>query len=70
MLERNTYRIVINEDKKPKYEHDRKSNIPSCNEVSVLLPLDKYIKNRDILIPYNDGKLYFINEYNPAYDCL
>ena len=39
--------------------------------MSVLLPYSNEIdKKRDIIIPYNDGNLHFINALCPAYDCL
>ena len=71
-LERNNephFKLVIKENYRPKYEHARRFNKPTTNEVAILMIGDSTNK-RDIIINKRDSTIQSINETHPSYDCL
>ena len=71
-LERNNephFKLVIKENYRPTYEHARRFNKPTTNEVAILMIGDSTNK-RDIIINKRDSTIQRINETHPSYDCL
>ena len=71
-LERNNepnFKLVIKENYRPTYEHARRFNKPTTNEVAILMIGDSTNK-RDIIINKRYSTIQRINETHPSYDCL
>ena len=71
MLSRNSesLKVVIDADKRPTGEHERRYNAPQTNEVAVLM-LDEKHGNRDIVLKHREGGLQRIAETHRSYDPL
>lgn len=63
------YKIVINFDRRPTQEHPGRYNVPSTNEVAIVL-VDQECHRRDIVIRSRDNRLLRIFEIHRAYDSL
>ena len=57
----NEYKVVIDAEKRPNGEHERRYNAPSCNEVVVLISGAETGK-RDIVLRHRDSSLERISE--------
>ncbi|CAE1310394.1 unnamed protein product [Acanthosepion pharaonis] len=71
-LENNTssdFIIVIDADKRPQGEHERRYNAPASNEVSVIVSGDQH-NRRDIVIESRGSGLRRISETHRSYDAL
>lgn len=66
----NDYRVVINPDRVPVGEHQRRFNAPSTNEIAILLVGDVSNKRAIQLQKKNNGELQYISETNRSYDTL
>ena len=67
-LERNNepdFKLVIKEDCRPSNEHESRFNIPTNNEVAIVMIGDTTNK-RDIIIHNRDSTVHRINEIHPA----
>ena len=63
------FQIIIDADKKPTNEHIRRFNLPTCNEVAIIMANESY-GTRDIIINSRDNKLQRVCETHRSYDCL
>ena len=63
------FKVVINADKRPAGEHERRYNAPVVNEVAVLMVGDP-TKPRDIVIHSRDQRLQRIKDTHRSYDAL
>ena len=54
---------------KDKNLHKGRFNNPTCNEISVLIA-NNQANPRDIIIPFRNNSLKYINEYHRSYDPL
>ncbi|CAE1169604.1 unnamed protein product [Acanthosepion pharaonis] len=61
--------IVIDSDKRPQGEHERRYNAPTSNEVSVIVSGDQH-NRRDIVIASRGSGLRRISETHRSYDAL
>ncbi|CAE1282322.1 unnamed protein product [Acanthosepion pharaonis] len=61
--------VVIDADRRPHVEHERRFNAPACNEVAAVIHGEEH-NSRDIVIRYRGGGLRRINETHRLYDCL
>ncbi|CAE1325332.1 unnamed protein product [Acanthosepion pharaonis] len=71
-LENNTpsdFIIVIDADKRPQGEHERRYDAPASNELSVIVIGDRHNK-RDIVIESREGGIRRIHETHRSYDAL
>lgn len=64
-----TLKLVINADKRPTGQHERRFNAPLCKEVAVLMVGEEHGK-RDIVLRRRDNSLETVRETHRAYDCL
>ena len=67
--ERHNSRIVLNAQRRPANEHERRFNLPETGEVALLMP-DEPHGVRDIVLHHRDGHLERINESHRSYDPL
>ena len=63
------YKIVLDAEKRPTGEHERRFNAPSCNEVAVLMVGEESGK-RDVVVQYRDSRLQKIWDIHRSYDPL
>ncbi|KIH48241.1 hypothetical protein ANCDUO_21693, partial [Ancylostoma duodenale] len=63
------YRVVIRGDKRPRGEHERRSNAPAVNEVAVVMVGEQH-ERRDIVIQRRSEVLQRISETHRSYDAL
>ncbi|XP_018799248.1 PREDICTED: uncharacterized protein LOC108975317 [Bactrocera latifrons] len=68
-LQNDNYVIVIKADKVPNREHAGTYNVPSVNEVSVVMAGDP-TERRDIRIQRRDNTLQIIQDNHRSYDAL
>ncbi|CAE1282209.1 unnamed protein product [Acanthosepion pharaonis] len=61
--------IVIDADKRPQGEHERRYNAPASNEISVIVSGDQH-NRRDIVIESRGSGLRRISETHRSYDAL
>ena len=52
------FQVVIHEDRKPAGEHAGQYNVPTTNEIAVVLVEHNIDEQRDILISTRDGRLH------------
>ncbi|CAE1312628.1 unnamed protein product [Acanthosepion pharaonis] len=64
-----SFSVVIDADRRPHGEHERRFNAPACNEVAAVIHGEEH-NNRDIVIRYRGGSLRRISETHRSYDCL
>ena len=71
LLSRNSqsYKVLIDANKRPTGEHERRYNAPQSNEVAVLM-VDEAHGKRDIVLRHRDNKLEKITETHRSYDPL
>ncbi|CAE1229628.1 unnamed protein product [Acanthosepion pharaonis] len=62
-------RVVIDADRRPHGEHERRFNAPVCNEIAAVIHGEEH-NSRDIVIRYRGGGLRRISETHRSYDCL
>ena len=62
--------IVIDPDRRPIFEHERRFNAPIANEVSVIIPntIETEGKSRHIVLKERGGNLQIISESHRSYD--
>ena len=63
------FKVIIDADKRPSGEHERRFNAPLCNEVGVLMLGEEHGK-RDIVLRHNDESLQRVDETHHSYDPL
>ena len=63
------YNVIINADRVPHGEHQRRFNRPTTDEVAVIISGNEG-GNRDIVIRKNDNRLLKVHETNRFYDAL
>ena len=65
------HKIVLNASREPKGRKERQYDLPSAEEIAVLLPGDgTATEPRDIIIQGRDGYFQRINENHPTYDSM
>ncbi|CAE1331227.1 unnamed protein product [Acanthosepion pharaonis] len=64
-----SFSVVIDADRRPHGEHERRFNAPVCNEIAAVIH-DEEHNSRDIVIRYRGGGLRRISETHRSYDCL
>ncbi|CAE1244797.1 unnamed protein product [Acanthosepion pharaonis] len=64
-----SFSVVIDADRRPQGEHERRFNAPVCNEIAAVIHGEEH-NNRDIVIKYRGGGLRRISETHRSYDCL
>ncbi|CAE1275335.1 unnamed protein product [Acanthosepion pharaonis] len=64
-----SFSVVIDADRWPHGEHERRFNAPACNEVAAVIHGEKH-NSRDIVIWYRGDVLHRISETHRSYDCL
>ena len=62
-------KVIIDADKRPSDEHERRFNASLCNEVGVLMLGEEHGK-RDIVLRHNDESLQRVDETHRSYDPL
>ncbi|CAE1299786.1 unnamed protein product [Acanthosepion pharaonis] len=63
------FSIVIDADKRPHDEHERRYNAPACNEVAAIIHGEQD-RTRDIVLRSRSGALRRISETHRSYDAL
>ena len=61
--------FVLKRDKKPSQEHNRKYNMPSCNEIALIQLNDTY-EPADVLVREKEGGVRHMSDLNRAFDPL
>jgi hypothetical protein len=61
--------VVIHEDKRPSNQHARRYNVPTSDEIGIVMP-NEPTSTRDIVLHQRDGSLKQISELHRAYDAL
>ncbi|CAE1297012.1 unnamed protein product [Acanthosepion pharaonis] len=64
-----SFSVVIDADRRPHGEHERRFNAPVCNEIAAVIHGEEH-NSRDIVIKYRGGSLRRISETHRSYDCL
>ena len=67
--DRRDIKIVINAQRRPAHEHERRFNLPETGEVALLIP-DEPHGVRDIVLHHREGHLERISENHRSYDQL
>ena len=63
------YKVVINAEKRPTGEHERRFNEPTNDDVAVLV-VGEQCCNRDIILQHKEEGMQRINELHRSYDAL
>ena len=63
------YKVVINAEKRPTGEHERRFNEPTHDDVAVLV-VGEQCCNRDIILQHKEEGMQRINELHRSYDAL
>ena len=61
------FKVIIDADKRPSGEHERRFNVPLCNEVGILMLGEEHGK-RDIVLRHNDESLQRVDETHRSYN--
>ncbi|CAE1229740.1 unnamed protein product [Acanthosepion pharaonis] len=64
-----SFGVVIDAERRPHGEHERRFNAPACNEVAAVIHGEEH-NSRDIVIRYRGCGLRRISETQRSYDCL
>ncbi|CAE1255457.1 unnamed protein product [Acanthosepion pharaonis] len=64
-----SFSVVIDADRRPHGEHERRFNAPVCNEIAAVIHGEEH-NSRDIVIKYRGRGLRRISETHRSYDCL
>jgi hypothetical protein len=64
-----SYKVVINADKKPAGEHERRFNAPVTNEVAIVIAGNEFDR-RDIVLEKRNNRLQRVAETHRSYDAL
>ncbi|XP_075707181.1 LOW QUALITY PROTEIN: uncharacterized protein LOC142741727 [Rhinoderma darwinii] len=62
------YKVVINADRRPTGEHERRYNAPTHNDVTVVIVGE--FENQDIVLQKRDNQLQRVSETHRSYDAL
>ena len=63
------YEVIVDADKRPSSEHEKRFNAPLCNKVGVLMLGEEHGK-RDIVLRPNDESLKSVDETHHSYNSL
>lgn len=63
------YTVVINADRRPVGEHERRFNVPQMNEIAVVISGSKF-DQRDIVFQRRNDLLQRISKTHRSYDAL
>ncbi|KAB0790841.1 hypothetical protein PPYR_15004, partial [Photinus pyralis] len=63
------HKIVIRADKRPTKEHPRRLNVPTIDEVAIVV-VDEHFESRDIILHRRNDQLQRVYETHRSYDAL